>query len=199
MTARPSGRRTIDTGRAGPNGTPAAFEVQATKVIDAEDARSLGALLRPRSWDDLDQQASGTVRRRVAVQRLPASEFGDLADHLREVMLAINDVRYRFELSGHRRSDAPHAVRYVPGRGHYDWHVDAGAEWATRKLSLVVFLSEPDDYEGGVLEIAGAGNVARPEPGSGVVLPSFLAHRVTPVTAGERITVVAWMHGPTFR
>lgn len=91
------------------------------------------------------------------------------------------------------------AVAYGPEDG-FDWHLDAGPERAaTRKLSLSVMLTRPDDYDGGALEIAGANEAMRPELGTAIVFPSFLAHRVTPVTRGKRIALVAFAHGPTFR
>ncbi|MBC7479423.1 MAG: 2OG-Fe(II) oxygenase, partial [Pseudorhodobacter sp.] len=31
------------------------------------------------------------------------------------------------------------------------------------------------------------------------VFPSFVLHRVTPVTAGERWSLTLWSHGPAFR
>lgn len=86
------------------------------------------------------------------------------------------------------------------GPGHYDWHIDMGVTKAPRKLSIVVNLSEPEDYKGGVLEfrdfsdkraIAGAGHLH--------AFPSWAAHRVTPVTKGIRRSLVGWIAGPPFR
>ena len=37
------------------------------------------------------------------------------------------------------------------------------------------------------------------EPGSILIFPSFLWHRVRPVTNGERLTVSYWFYGPNFR
>lgn len=85
---------------------------------------------------------------------------------------------------------------------HYDWHVDvmgAGAQ-EQRKLSYALQLSDPEDYEGGDLMFRGASKeVALKRQGIAYVFPSFTEHRVTPVTAGVRRSLVAWATGPQFR
>lgn len=89
-----------------------------------------------------------------------------------------------------------------PG-GFFDWHVDFGdGPVATRrKLTMVVQLSEPDDYDGGLLETNADGVVraASRMIGSALLLPSFVLHRVSPVTRGERYSLTLWSHGPSFR
>lgn len=91
--------------------------------------------------------------------------------------------------------------------GHYDWHQDifpACAENYQRKLSCSIQLSDPNDYEGGELILATNPKltetfVAPRAQGSVCVFPSFITHRVTPVTSGERFSAVGWMRGPAFR
>lgn len=86
---------------------------------------------------------------------------------------------------------------------HYDWHVDrgAGASLAPRKLSLVLQLSDPSEYEGGDLELMYGQTPVKIEKKKGLVaaFPSFVLHRVTPVTSGTRRTLVVWLSGPSFR
>lgn len=104
---------------------------------------------------------------------------------------AIEEVnqRYRFEVLGVRELQV---ARY--GRDDfYDWHLDIGkTDTSTRKLSLSVQLSDPNDYEGGELVLHGYEN-EKPvkEIGSVIVFPSYLSHRVNRVTTGERWSLVA--------
>ena len=105
--------------------------------------------------------------------------------------------RYRFEILGIREMQI---ARYRQG-DFYDWHLDIGkTDTSSRKLSLSVQLSAPDDYAGGELVVAGYEN-EKPvkEIGSVIVFPSYLSHRVNEVTAKERWSLVAWVHGPPFR
>jgi PKHD-type hydroxylase len=105
---------------------------------------------------------------------------------------------YRYDLYGFL--EPLHFVRYDPG-GKFDWHLDAGGDrTCTRKLSVSVQLSSPDDYGGGGLEFCPQGELHRSRyHGSAIVFPSVLAHRVTPVERGVRRAIVAWIHGPSFR
>lgn len=93
-----------------------------------------------------------------------------------------------------------HGVR----QGKYDWHQDVWLESPRpfdRKLSVVVQLSDPQDYEGGAFEFFGLqqpGATFAPR-GSMLIFPSFLQHRVLPVTRGERRSLVTWVEGPRWR
>jgi PKHD-type hydroxylase len=92
--------------------------------------------------------------------------------------------------------------KYVDG-GHYAYHKDTelpNNEKITRKLSAVLFLSNPKDYEGGVFDFEDLeGKIDKMPQGSIIVFPSYIKHRVTPVTSGERYTAVAWALGPAFK
>jgi PKHD-type hydroxylase len=93
-------------------------------------------------------------------------------------------------------------ARYDSGdRGFYDWHTDFASVRQLRKLSISVQLSRSEDYEGGDLELIYG---TRPTPmdrtrGALIAFPSFMLHRVTPVTRGTRWSLVAWIVGPRWR
>ena len=88
--------------------------------------------------------------------------------------------------------------------GFYGWHIDGigshnelDGDGNTRKLSMSIILNS--DYEGGDFEMRGLKNkVPRLEEGSIIVFPSFLEHRVTPVTKGIRYSLVTWFVGPPY-
>ena len=93
---------------------------------------------------------------------------------------------------------------------HYDWHTDAGTRinenGKIRKLSMTVALVDGSEYEGGDFEI----NMSTPDrenihvikeakiKGSVTIFPSFVWHRVKPVTAGTRYSLVNWHQGRPF-
>ena len=66
-----------------------------------------------------------------------------------------------------------------------------------RKLSIVVQLSDPTTYEGGdlILYSGAQGQVVPKDRGLVHFFPSHCLHEVTPVTAGERYSLVGWVHG----
>ena len=84
--------------------------------------------------------------------------------------------------------------------GHYGWHSDYGrGVYSVRKLSLAVQLSDPDEYDGGDFEFMATNEPAPRQIGSLIAFPSFLVHRVCPVTRGRRMSLVSWISGPPFR
>ena len=85
--------------------------------------------------------------------------------------------------------------------GHFDWHLDIGPEdAASRKLSLTVLMNAPSEYDGGQLEFFRMGSVPPDLTiGTALFFPSYLPHRVAPVTRGIRRSLVAWAYGNSFR
>ncbi len=93
-------------------------------------------------------------------------------------------------------------TEYDGNGGHYDWHMDIGPGTIShRKVSIVVQLSEPDEYVGGDLQImTGTEHVTVPRgKGNVVIFPSFLLHRVIPLTSGNRKSLVLWVGGGHYK
>ena len=84
----------------------------------------------------------------------------------------------------------------------YDWHADStiymDKEPPVRKLSMTLLLSDPSEFEGGNLEIAGK-KMSHMKQGHAAIFASFLQHRVTPVTKGVRKSLVVWFNGAPFK
>ena len=93
--------------------------------------------------------------------------------------------------------------RYGLG-GHYDWHKDTTIpdqnDNHQRKLSFSLILNSPAEHVGGAFKFKDLEEWQQPklEKGSIIVFPSFLEHRVEPVTEGERFSAVTWVNGPAF-
>jgi PKHD-type hydroxylase len=91
--------------------------------------------------------------------------------------------------------------RYADGNT-YGNHVDNAIQTDGRNgerlrtdISVTVFLSEPEDYEGGELVIEdtyGSHEVKLPA-GDAIIYPSSSLHRVEPVTSGERVASFLWV------
>ena len=127
---------------------------------------------------------------------------------------ANHEAGWQFEITNVEKAQL---TRYEGG-GFYTWHKDGQRDHLSafsgaksdalygnvRKLSMGVLLN--DDFEGGEFEFAhyegGEFSVAKPEfekPGSIIVFPSFMEHRVAPVTRGVRYSLVTWFLGPPFK
>ena len=101
-------------------------------------------------------------------------------------------------------AESAQIARYGAEReGHFGWHSDIGkgAQAARRKLTVVIQLSDPADYDGGVLEIWPDANIATAPRlrGTAAIFPAYVLHRVTPVTRGTRWSLTLWAHGPAYR
>lgn len=124
-----------------------------------------------------------------------------LYERIAQLIAKINKDKFQFDLDYFQPLQYG---KYQEG-GHYDWHIDTSPEAAEcRKLSVVVSLSDPADYEGGEFQanIGGHPDQAQTlklQKGMLIAFPSYLPHRVLPVTKGERLSLVAWAVGPKFR
>jgi len=87
---------------------------------------------------------------------------------------------------------------------HYNWHIDTqllSGNALDRKVSVICLMNDPSEFEGGELQFNIGGQIleAQLKKGSVIVFPSFILHRVTPVTKGVRKTAVMWLNGPAFK
>lgn len=117
--------------------------------------------------------------------------------------------QWGFELTGFGE-DLQLTTYDEPG-AFYTWHQDGlDADVATRKLAVVVQLTDPDDYDGADLQLfevvadlhddeLAEWTASCRARGTAVVFPAFEYHRVTPLRAGVRHSLVAWVSGPPFR
>ena len=93
----------------------------------------------------------------------------------------------------------------------YSWHKDGmGSHYEvhdkpdnkflhenTRKLSMTIVLNS--EFGGGDFELRDSDEkIPRLNKGSVIVFPSFIHHRVAPVTRGIRYSLVTWFVGPPF-
>tara|TARA_R100001530_G_scaffold117508_1_gene84636 strand:+ start:97 stop:723 length:627 start_codon:yes stop_codon:yes gene_type:complete len=114
-------------------------------------------------------------------------------------------------------SESCQYTEYKEGQ-FYDWHCDSNpvpydkpddpnTNGKIRKLSMTLCLSDPEDYEGGDLEFAFHDQDGDKQPkiceeirprGSLIIFPSFVWHRVKPVTKGIRHSLVCWSLGQPY-
>jgi PKHD-type hydroxylase len=118
----------------------------------------------------------------------------------------LNGQFYRYNISGFCE-DFQYTVYDASDEGHYTWHMDKHIAYngiisnsSPRKLSLIMQLSDPSEYEGGDIELFYENEPVKVEKEKGFicVFPSWIMHRVTPVTKGTRRSLVIWMSGPAF-
>jgi PKHD-type hydroxylase len=80
----------------------------------------------------------------------------------------------------------------------YGWHVDSpimGTPPLRTDIAMTIFLSNPDEYEGGelVIESSVGTQVYKPNAGDAIIYPCMSLHCVTPVRKGVRLAAVTWV------
>jgi PKHD-type hydroxylase len=139
-----------------------------------------------------------TRTRNTAIRFAEANHwFGGIM--LQHAHFANKEVGWDFELTGNE------AVQYAEygSEQHYHWHVDTfmlSGKPTDRKITVVCLMNDPSEFEAGELQVRLHQDYPVPlEKGTMIAFPSFLEHRVVPVTAGLRKSATMWVNGPRFR
>ncbi|GFM31490.1 2OG-Fe(II) oxygenase [Novosphingobium sp. PY1] len=182
------------------------WEVWPTALTKAEcDAITKRALSYPQQDATVgfaDQRRANSGHRTSQIRWLDANREKDIVSRIMTFVSSSNRTNFGADIV------APFDLQFTQynatNAGHYDWHQDVWLESPRpfdRKLSVVVQLSEPDEYNGGEFEFFGLQNPGATfaNRGSMLIFPSFLQHRVLPVVNGKRQSLVTWVEGPKWR
>ncbi len=171
---------------------------------DAFTPQELDAIIRIGEQIQMDKGVTGggdnsAVRDSYVSWLFPNEVTGWVFERMAGVVQSVNEQFYRFDLDGFFQGFQ--FTKYVAPGQHYTWHCDRGFGMGVRKLSVSLLLSDPDDYEGGDLELKFGEEAQTAERVRGMmtIFPSWSLHRVTPVTKGTRYSLVAWVSGPPFK
>lgn len=135
-------------------------------------------------------------QRKTLIHPIPYSEESKwLYERLTEIVANHNYTQYKFNING--IYGPLQLLEYQEGC-FYDWHVDLGdGPSAHRKLSVILQLSDEDSYEGGdvVFKASEEKRTLPRQQGLVCSFPSYVLHKVTPVTKGKRYAIVGWALG----
>lgn len=170
------------------------------EVFSPEECKKITDLMPASELRDATVSTKGAVDEKTRKTKVkwigPDPEHNWIFDRLAQLTVSCNDARWGFDLSGF--FEQIQLTHYNEG-DFYNWHMDHGDhQFSKRKLSLVVQLTDPKEYEGGELEFFSNGEAMR-DQGTLVLFPSYLYHRVKPVTKGTRKSLVAWVSGQPYR
>lgn len=168
-------------------------------LTKAEAARCLSRLLEA-DWTDGGATAGEQSRLAKKNRQVPeghplARELGD------EILDALGRSPLFISAALPLKTFPPLFNRYGVGDG-FGAHVDnairpvrGSAVRVRTDLSATLFLSEPEDYDGGELVIEGQFGVQEVKLAAGdmVLYPASSLHRVNPITRGERIASFFWI------
>ena len=167
-------------------------------VLDLATLAEANEALAQLRWED-GKKSAGTVARSVK-QNQQADLTSRIGAKLKVRLLEAVTLHPVVEAYARPLKFAPPLISRTGPGDAYGLHIDnpvmgRGDARLRTDLSLTLFLSAPDTYEGGVLEIetvTGTESLKLPA-GSLVIYPSTELHRVSPVTSGERYVFVSWI------
>ena len=133
-------------------------------------------------------------------QKLRGEPDGFPFNNIRTVTKQANDEIYDFKLLGIIDQDFPQVYRYEQG-DYYNLHIDISPMATTRKITFIINLSDPTEYEGGEIKFLNTDTSAANlnEQGSILIFPSFLPYEITEVTKGQKDIIIGCIHGAVFR
>tara|TARA_S200000501_G_C20432309_1_gene572845 strand:- start:22 stop:573 length:552 start_codon:yes stop_codon:yes gene_type:complete len=146
----------------------------------------------------LTQQGEEDLERVVNIKFLN-EEFNWINSLSLGYIIFANGANFNYNLS-YSDKEGVQLSRYSKGQfysKHVDFNGNSKMKAHTRKLSMSIQLSDENSYDGGelILYYAGEKFVTPKLKGSVIVFDSRLTHEVTPVTDGERYSLVKWVHG----
>jgi PKHD-type hydroxylase len=172
------------------------------KVLSGEEVRAFRARLDKAAWPDAQVTGTAGSLARHVKKNQQLDEADPLAIEMGNMVLRNLARHDQFTAYAHpHRIYPPRFNRYADG-GSYGFHSDsallhvANSSIVVRSdLSATLFLSEPDEYDGGELEIETASDVQAIKLAAGdmILYPSGALHRVLPVTRGARIASFFWI------
>lgn len=128
--------------------------------------------------------------------------FDFLYDEIWRRAIEANHLMFNFHIT---KLDFIQFAKYEASEnGEYKKHQDVfwinGDPIYHRKLTCLIQLSDPNDYEGGEFELSDISEYPDPEDikqqGTMIFIPSFVYHQANRVTKGTRYSIAAWIDGP---
>jgi len=168
-------------------------------ILDREQLNPLRSALDAADWTDGRETVGAQGAQVKHNMQLP--DASPLREKLGRVVLAALAKHPLYHAATLPLRTLPPRFNRYEGGGEYGMHVDGSVmllpngEQLRSDISCTLFLSEPDDYDGGELIVSdtyGEHEVKLPA-GDAIIYPSSSLHRVQPVTRGARMAAFFWV------
>jgi PKHD-type hydroxylase len=173
--------------------------VTIDNVLNGDELQALRTQLARAPW--AGGQSAGPQALQAKHNLQVPEGWDGLPDLRRLVMRALNRSPLLLSAALPNKVVPPNFNRYTPEHSHYGWHTDSSLRYLPdgstlrTDISATLFLSDPQEYDGGALRIEDtyAHQEIKLPAGSVVIYPSGSIHEVTPVTRGERLGCYLFM------
>ncbi|MDO6567705.1 Fe2+-dependent dioxygenase [Alteromonas sp. 1_MG-2023] len=174
--------------------------VKIPSVLNKEQVSEIKSIMLQADWTDGNVTAG--YQSSQAKNNLQIPENSESARKLGDMILLALSRNNQFLSAALPNKIFPPLFNCYQGGHAFGTHVDnairqvPGTPVKVRTdLSMTLFISEPDEYEGGelVIEDTYGSQSIKFEAGDMVLYPSTSLHRVTPVTKGRRLASFFWL------
>ena len=173
----------------------------AKNLFSEEEIKELNKQINLSFIKDEDSPASDAVKT-SNVKFLKLSSIYKLIVPLLEFINKANATYFGFDLFKLSPEKILNYNIYEIGK-EYDWHYDGEKGLGTRDIKLTCLLNcSNSNYVGGELSLFINEEIQCKEfnsPGSVIIFPAFINHKVHKIISGKRRTLAIWMLGPRFR
>jgi len=169
-------------------------------IIGKDHANELRSKIKEITDDSFVDNPSSNAIKTSSVYNCYLGGLNGLLDNVIDVALNCNKDLYGFDLHSPNVYDVIHYNVYNE-QSEYDWHIDASkGEPYDVKLTVIVDISS-DSYSGGEFKFFknGPTHVDQFIPGSMIIFPSYMPHKVEPVQHGVRESVSLFLAGPNWK
>ena len=145
---------------------------------------------------------TGELKKSCYVKVIKWDEISSMFDVAKQEAFKVTRKEFKYDVWDFNYSTMVNFNIYSPGE-KYDWHRDISVESLKYdfKMTFIINLSD-EKYEGGEFNL----NFGDPQvidelnkPGSMVLFPSYILHKVNPIITGCRKTLTIFIEGPPFR
>lgn len=172
-------------------------------VVSEKDISEINQTIRNFQNSEVEDLPAENVLKTADVSVIPMFAINHLIYKFNQQIININRLYFGLDIFNDCDLEMINYNVYdSSNEGQYSWHIDGTkSEPNDIKLTAILNLSETP-YKGGEFDLFVNGPTRIPQidvPGTMLVFPSFIPHRVNPVTEGTRISLSRWIIGPTWK
>lgn len=155
-------------------------------------------VLEPALTTELGAENKASDYRQSSITFFDTIDCPWMVNRLVELTNDVNEGYFKFDVWGY--AERFQFAEYTTGQ-YYKTHIDKMYGGAIRKLSMVLQLTDPTEYDGGDVQLLETEDPVTLNRSQGTVLffPAYTPHRVTNITRGKRNSVVGWTTGKPFK
>ena len=149
------------------------------------------------------RDASNNIKKKSIVKLIYFKKIKHLIEDVIEKSINVSRINFGYDIWYPSNMDTCNLNIYsYKNLEKYDWHTDeTNRELIDIKMTILINLSLKE-YEGGNFYLFKGNEIEVNElnnPGNVVMFKSYVNHKVTPITKGERRTLAIFLYGPAFK